>query len=141
LAATLAAYISSDSGIVVRSVGETEPDGTTGGNTTAAEGQQMGQCIYVAETTGRPETRELPSEVWMNPAEAGRLLGEKHFLNTTLGVWFYESDLWDKQALRAQLLALVEHVTSPEFLKHYEDWGREQMRLRTVTPPGSKRAK
>ncbi len=42
----------------------------------------------------------MPSEVWMYPAEAGQILGEGHFLNTTVGVWLYESDLQDKMKLR-----------------------------------------
>jgi hypothetical protein len=91
----------------------------------------MGQCIYVAERTGRklgPVAREMRSETWMDPAEAGRVLAEDHLLNTTLGVWFYESDLWDKKALRRRLMALVRHVTSPSFMPRYEAWGREVRR-------------
>jgi hypothetical protein len=90
----------------------------------------MGQCIYVTESLGprkdRLVVREMRSEVWMNPAEAGRVLAEDHLLNTTIGVWFYESDLWDKKALRRRLTALIAHVTSPMFLRHYEEWGRKQ---------------
>lgn len=91
----------------------------------------MGQCVYVAENlgphTGGPVVREMPSEVWMNPAEAGRVLAKDHLLNTTAGVWFYESDLWDKRALRRRLTALARHVTSPSFLREYEAWGRKQL--------------
>ncbi len=90
----------------------------------------MGQCIYVTESLGPrkdgPVVREMRSEVWMTPAEAGRMLAEGHLLNTTIGVWFYESDLWDKKALRRRLAALIRHVTAPEFLRHYENWGRQQ---------------
>jgi hypothetical protein len=73
----------------------------------------------------------MPSEVWMDPAAAGRILAEGHFLNTTIGVWFYESDTWDKQTLRKKLLALVDHVTSPTFMPDYEEWGRRQIDPRT----------
>jgi hypothetical protein len=102
----------------------------------------MGQCIYVAERldagkddlrararAGAPLVREMPSELWMHPEEAGRTLGKDHLLNTTIGVWFYESDLWDKRALRRRLMALVQHVTSPEFLRDYEEWGREMLKV------------
>ena len=89
----------------------------------------MGQCIYVAESLdgtgeGDPVVREMRSEEWMDPAEAGRILAEDHLLNTSTGVWFYESDLWDKRSLRRRLTALVRHVTSPTFLAEYEEWGR-----------------
>lgn len=86
----------------------------------------MGQCIYVRDTQNGPAVREMPSEVWMSPGGAGQWLAEGHFLNTTVGVWFYERDLWNKQALRRRLLALVDHVTSPDFLRHYEEWGQQQ---------------
>lgn len=86
----------------------------------------MGQCIYVAGTEDGPVVREMPSELWMSPAAAGGVLAKGHFLNTTIGIWFYERDLWDKQALRRRLLALVDHVTSPDFLHHYEEWGQRQ---------------
>ncbi len=90
----------------------------------------MGQCIYVAETEKGPSTREMPSEMWMSPAAAGAELAKGHLLNTTIGVWFYERDLWDKAALRRRLLALVDYVTAPEFLRHYEEWGQQQLRKR-----------
>ena len=90
----------------------------------------MGECIYVAETADGPATRQMSSEVWMAPAAAGEWLAKGHFLNTTIGVWFYESDLWDKEALRRRLLALVDHVTAPDFLRHYEEWGKQQIRKR-----------
>lgn len=70
----------------------------------------MGQCIYVAERTStkkEPVTREVASEKWMDPASVGRTLGQDHFMNTTIGVWFYESDLHDKRALRKRLMDLV----------------------------------
>lgn len=92
----------------------------------------MGQCIYVAEPAllaqsrgAPPIVREMRSEEWMDPSQAGRILAEGHLLNTTCGVWFYESDLWDKDALRRRLLALVDHVTAPDFLRHYEEWGAQ----------------
>ncbi|MBI4515975.1 MAG: hypothetical protein HY699_09200 [Deltaproteobacteria bacterium] len=85
----------------------------------------MGECIYVRDGEAGPEVRQMPSEVWMRPAGAGELLAKGHFLNTTLGVWFYEHDLWDKEALRRRLLALVDHVTAPEFLRRYEEWGQQ----------------
>jgi hypothetical protein len=67
----------------------------------------------------------MRSETWCDPAEAGQVLAESHMLNTTIGVWFYELDLHDKAKLRATLLALVDHVTAPEFLPEYEAFGRE----------------
>jgi hypothetical protein len=102
----------------------------------------MGKCIYVAEKAGRkpgPVTREMRSETWMDPAAAGRVLATDHLLNTTLGVWFYESDLWDKRALRRRLMALVRHVTSPEFLREHEEWGREQLRASRAIQAPSRR--
>jgi hypothetical protein len=60
----------------------------------------MGQCIDVAEREDGPTTREMPSEMWMHPDAAGDELAKGHLLNTTVGVWCYESDLWDKQSLR-----------------------------------------
>ena len=93
----------------------------------------MGQCIYVTEeplSSRRrpgpkgPQTREMRSEEWMNPAEAGRILAEGHFLNTTVGVWLYELDVHDKKALRKKLEALVDYVCSPDFLPEYETFGR-----------------
>jgi len=103
----------------------------------------MGQCIYVAEETASkdgPVTREMRSEAWMDPAASGRALAEDHFLNSTLGVWFYESDLWDKQALRERLLALVEHVTSPSFLPEYEEVGRNYGEARAALAETGRRA-
>jgi hypothetical protein len=84
----------------------------------------MGQGIYVAETKDGPSAREMPSEFWMSPEAAGRELAKGHLLNTTVGVWLYESDLHDKAALRRRLLALVDHVTAPEFLRSYEEFGQ-----------------
>ena len=106
------------------------------------EGDQHGPVHYVAEKTGRkagPVTREMRSEAWMNPAEAGRLLAEDHLLNTTVGVWMYESDLCDKKALKQRLMALVRHVTSPEFMSEYEQWGREQARAMKASKVQAKR--
>jgi hypothetical protein len=97
----------------------------------------MGQCIYVRERGGplergqEPLAREMPSEVWMSPEDAGRILGEGQFMNTTIGIWLYESDVWDKASLRKRLLALVDHVTSPTFMAEYEEWGRRQLGPRT----------
>jgi predicted transcriptional regulator len=101
----------------------------------AIGGRRMGKCIYVAEAPTRggkmkPVVQAIPSEVWMNPAEAGRVLAEGHLLNTTVGVWLYESDLLDKDELRARLLALVDHVTTPGFL----------MKRRKVTQPRADKA-
>ena len=90
----------------------------------------MGQCIYVAAGDQGPRVREIPSELWMSPAAAGEELAKGHLLNTTVGLWFYERDLWDKRELRRRLMALVDHVTSPEFLAHYEEFGRRQLRRR-----------
>jgi hypothetical protein len=99
----------------------------------------MGKCIYVADSLGPgrggPIVREMRSETWMNPAEAGRVLAEDHLLNTTAGVWFYESDLWDKRALRRRLTALARHVTSPEFLPEYEEWGRKMLEAQRSERP------
>ena len=89
----------------------------------------MGQCIYVAMTERGIVTREMASEAWMNPENAGRILGAGHLLNTTIGVWFYERDLWDKEELGKRLRALADHVTAPGYLKAYEDWGGEQLKL------------
>jgi len=88
----------------------------------------MGQCFYVAMTDRGIVTREMPSEMWMNPEAAGRSLGVGHHLNTTIGVWFYERDLWDKKELGRRLRALAAHVTAPGYLKPYEDWGMEQLK-------------
>lgn len=81
----------------------------------------MGQCVYVkgADIKSGVEVREMRSETWMVPAQAGEVLAEDHFANTTMGVWFYESDLWDKKALRKKLLAIVDHVTKQGFLPKY----------------------
>lgn len=84
----------------------------------------MGQCIYVAETKDGPGVRKMPNALWMGPEAAGRELAKDHLLNTTVGVWFYERDLHDKADLRRRLLALVDHVTTPEFLRHYEEFGQ-----------------
>jgi len=79
----------------------------------------VGDCIYIrGATDGHPlEEREIRSEWWAEGegAEAGRILAKGHFANTTLGVWFYWSDLQDKVQLRRELLALVDHVTAPEY--------------------------
>jgi hypothetical protein len=85
----------------------------------------MGQCIYVAEFPDGPVTREMPSEIWMGPEAAGRELAKGHLLNTTIGVWFYESHLHDKADLRRRLLALVDYVAAPEFLRQYEEFGQQ----------------
>ena len=96
----------------------------------------MGQCIYVREPESPQDettTREMPSEVWMNPAEAGRTLAADHHVNTTLGIWLYESDLWDKALLRERLMRLVDHVCAPDFKREYEEHGRPQVeRLRAL---------
>lgn len=90
----------------------------------------MGDCIYVAEDgmepdrfrqVGHPVVRVIASEQWMDPAEAGRILAEDQFLNTSTGVWFYEADLLDEPAkLQERLRALAEHVGTPAFLEAYE---------------------
>jgi len=85
----------------------------------------MGQCIYVAMTDNGIVTRQIPSELWMKPEAAGKALGEGHLLNTTIGVWFYETDVWTKRDLGKRLRALGDYVTSPGFLRSIEDYGKE----------------
>lgn len=79
----------------------------------------MGDCIYIRGASGShpTEEREVPSERWADGqgAEVGRILGKDHFANTTLGIWFYWSDLQDKAKLRSELLALVDLVTDPGY--------------------------
>ena len=78
----------------------------------------MGNCVYIRGASLRHpmEEREVPSEQWADGGiEVGRLLARDHFADTTVGIWFYESDVQDKVELRARLLALVDHVTSPEY--------------------------
>ena len=88
----------------------------------------MGQCIYVAMTDNGIVTREVSSELWVHPEAAGRALGASHLLNTTVGVWFYETDLWTKRDLRKRLRALADHVASPGFLRSVESYGKELLR-------------
>jgi hypothetical protein len=83
----------------------------------------------------------MRSETWLDPAAAGRELAEDHLLNTTLGVWLYESDLWDKRALRRRLTEFVRHVTSPSFLRVYEELGRAQVRARQSPQARDSRAR
>jgi hypothetical protein len=100
----------------------------------------MGQCIYVAMTDNGIVTREIPSELWMKPEAAGKALGVGHLLNTTIGVWFYETDVWTKRDLGKRLRALADYVTSPGFLPSVEDYGKELRRrspkaVRNLRPP------
>lgn len=76
----------------------------------------------------------MPSEQWADGGvEVGRLLARDHFANTTVGIWFYESDVQDKVELRARLLALVDHVTAPEYrADEIEDARRMSAKLRTM---------
>lgn len=84
----------------------------------------MGNCIYVRSPSPvrveGPELRYLRSEVWADPAEAGRILGAGHFLNTTAGIWFYEGELInDREALCARLRAMADLVESGEAARLY----------------------
>lgn len=108
--------------------------------TPRVKGASMGQCIYVAEMPKRRGTteteivtREMPSELWMSPAAAGAVLAEGHMLNTTIGVWFYESDVLDKEALRVKLLALVDHVTAPGYLAERRVLGMKAVVTKSTT--------
>lgn len=88
----------------------------------------MGNCIYIRGASGRHplEEREIASEHWQEGegAYVGRILAKGHFANTTIGIWFYASDVGDKVELRRQLLALVDHVTAPEYRAEEVEHGR-----------------
>jgi len=89
----------------------------------------MGNCIYLRANKGEPpEERVVRSELWAEDdgAEVGRILRRDHFANTTVGIWFYWSDLLDKAQLRRELLALVDHVTAPEYRAEEIEHTRER---------------
>lgn len=97
----------------------------------------MGNCIYIkgASDFDQLEEREIPSERWMDGegAAVGRILAKDHFANSTVGIWFYWSDVQDKARLRRELLALVDHVCAPEYrAEDIEDARRLSAGLRAI---------
>jgi len=56
---------------------------------------------------------EIPSEIlmdWINTDNQGQRL-----LNSTNGIWFYERDLFDKEALKKKLMDLIKEINKIDY--------------------------
>ena len=66
----------------------------------------MGHCYFIVDSYEGPRLEEVRSEDLLDWLEENG----NRVLNTTLGIWFYERDLFDRKKLKRELKNLIKEI-------------------------------